>query len=123
MAGILGVTTTTASELTQLLAGDVYVMKTITIPAGVGTVSRGELLAQLTADYSWTKFNHGGSDGSEIPRAICAEAADATLADKNVVAYFVGHYRLSDIVWPDGISAAQKNAAIQALQDRGIILE
>jgi hypothetical protein len=51
------------------------------------------------------------------------EDADASSADKKAQAYLIGKFRLSDLVWPAGITDAQKNAALLQLQDRGIIVD
>jgi len=122
MAGTYGVSETTGSELSQLVAGDFHAMKKVTIGSGAD-LSRGTVLGQVTADYKFKQLNPGGADGTEVARAILAEDAAAASADVEANVYFVGEYRLSDLIWPDGITDAQKNAAIQQLQDRGIIVK
>jgi Na+-translocating ferredoxin:NAD+ oxidoreductase RnfD subunit len=55
-------------------------------------------------------------------RCILAEAIDATSAAVTCQAYFTGKYRYADIVFATS-TAAQKKAAILALQDRGILVD
>lgn len=113
----------TYTELSQLVAGNFRASKQVTLTNPGGSdleLQRGQVLYQDT-DY---KFQPLPSDGTEVARAILAE--DVTVpagSDAEALVYFVGEYRLADIVWPDGISEANKSKAIQELQDRGIILK
>jgi len=120
MAGKYGVTEYEAEELSQLVAGNVHLQKQVTIASG--NLKRGTVLA-MNSDGDYVQFNPFATDGTEVPRAILAEDVDATGGPARVQAYFVGKYRLKDLIWPDGITDAQKQSAILGLQDKGIIVE
>jgi hypothetical protein len=122
MAGTYGVTENTGTEVSQLIAGDFRAMKKVTIAAGAD-LTRGAVLGQVTADYKFAQLNPAGADGTEVARAILAEDAAAASADVEANIYLVGEYRLADLVWPGSITDPQKNAAIQQLADRGIIVK
>ena len=70
----------------------------------------------------YKQLDLAGVDGTQKPRAILIADIDATSAAVTVYVYLVGTYRASDLIWPDGITADQKNEAILSLQDQGIIL-
>ena len=121
MAGTYGATETEATQ-SQLVAGKTHEQKPITLASGENLV-RGNVLGLVTASYEYVELNPAGSDGSEVARSILVEDCDASAAAKKIQGYFTGKYKLSDLVWPAGITDAQKNAAILALQDRGIIVD
>lgn len=91
-------------------AADFIVGDSFTVPVEAGSLK----YEQLDLD---------GVNGSREARAILLEDADASAADVIAGAYFIGKFRLSDIVWPAGATDAQKNAALLQLQDRGIIVD
>lgn len=123
MAGTLGITTETLQDLSILIAGNTHEQKKITVKAGAGALTRGTVLGIDTATYKYVQLKPDATDGTEVARAILAEDVDATDADVTAQAFFIGKYRASDLVWPDGITTEQKNAALLQLQDRGIIAE
>jgi hypothetical protein len=63
-----------------------------------------------------------GNNGSQIPAAVLLENVDATSADKRVV-ILARHAEvvLQSLVWPAGINSAQRNAALAALEAKGIV--
>jgi hypothetical protein len=121
--GTLGATETEGTELSQLVASDVHEQKPITVASGAGELQRGTVLGMVSGDYEYNILNPGGSDGTEVARAILLEDVDATSAAVKTQGYFAGKYRLSDLVWPGGITDAQKNAALLGLQDKGILVD
>lgn len=123
MAGSLGATENLETERSMLVAGDVCEQKPITLQSGAGVLVRGTVLGMVTATYEYGQLAPAGGDGTEVARAILAEDIDATSAAVTAQAHFVGTYRLSDLIWPGGITDAQKNAALLALQDRGILVD
>lgn len=120
MTGTYGTTEYEANELSQLVAGSVHLQKQVTV--GAGNLKRGTVLA-VDANGNYVQLNPSATDGTEVPRAILAEDADASSGAVKAQAYFVGKYRLKDLLWPDGITDAQKQSAILGLQDKGIIVE
>ena len=123
MAGTLGITMEEMPELSILIASEIHLAKQITIASGAGELKRGTVIGINTSTYKYTQLAPSATDGTEVARAILVEDVDATDSDVKAQAFFVGKYRLSDLIWPDGITDSQKNAAILQLQDRGIIVE
>ena len=123
MAGILGVQEYEQPAFNQLVAGETFEIKKITIASGAGTLTRGTVLGMDSSTYKYKQLNPAGTDGTEVARAILAEDVDATSSDVKTIAYFIGKYRLADLIWPDGITDAQKKTALLQLQDRGIIVD
>jgi len=123
MGGTLGITVEEMSNLSILVANETHLARQITISSGAGELKRGTVLGINTSTYKYKKLDPAASDGTEIARAILVEDVNATDSDVKAQAFFVGKYRLSDLIWPDGITDEQKNAAILQLQDRGIIVE
>ncbi|HEU4804365.1 MAG TPA: head decoration protein [Nitrobacter sp.] len=70
----------------------------------------------------YAPFNLTGNNGSEKPVAILLETVDASAADKRVV-LLARHAEvvLQSLVWPAGINATQKAAALAALETKGIV--
>jgi Bacteriophage lambda head decoration protein D len=116
MAGLLGATETEGIELSQLVASDVHEMKIVTITTGQNLV-RGAVMASAAQKY--VEIDPIVPANAE---AILAEDVDASVADKQGQAFFLGKYRYSDLVWPV-MTAANKKLALEALQAKGIIVD
>ncbi|MBN1627118.1 MAG: head decoration protein [Deltaproteobacteria bacterium] len=121
MAGTHGVTEIEATQ-SQLVAGETHEQKPITLASGQNQV-RGTVLGLVTASNEYVQLNPAGADGSQTARAILVEDCNASTAAKKTQGYFTGKYKLSDLIWPGGITDAQKNTAILDMQDRGIIVD
>jgi len=93
-----------------------------TITGGTSSASAA-ITTTLVEQYKYKELDPDDGNGTETARSILGEDKDASAADAAAQAYFAGTYRLSDLVWPSGITDAQKNAAILQLQDRGILLD
>ena len=119
---VLGVTETTGTELSQLVAGDVHIQKEITLKIGCGDLSRGTVLEMVaTNGATWQQLTAGSPTNA---RAILLEdVTDDAAATQKEQAYFVGKYRETDLIWPAGITTLNKRSAVTSLQDKGIILE
>ena len=95
---------------------------TDTLASGSGKVVPGAVLGQVTASGKFKPLAPGASDGTQIAAAVILQYADATTADQAVVnlkrrAQVV----LQALVWPEGITDAQKSAAIAQLKALGIV--
>ena len=108
------------AAISQLIAGDTHEMKPVTIINGAGALVRGTVLGLVTASNQYDQLNPAGADGTEEARAILVEDVDATSAAAAAQAYVLGKFRSADLVWPAGITDAQKKAALLQLQDRGM---
>ena len=110
--------------VSQLLAGDLHELKPVTIASGAGELSRGTVLGMLTASFTYNQFDQDDSvNGLNVGRAILAEDVDATSAAVSAQAYVLGKFRSVDLIWPADIDAAEKQAALLNLQDRGILVD
>jgi hypothetical protein len=90
--------------------------------SGSGKVVCGTVLGRVTASGKYKPFTPAASDGSQTAAAIILQNADATSADVTVVnlkrrAQVV----LQALVWPAGITAAQRSAALASLEALGIV--
>jgi hypothetical protein len=90
---------------TDYVVGDAF---DVTVAAGSG---------------KYTPLNTAGNDGREVAAAILFSNVDASLADKPAV-FHVRETEVHDakLIWPAGISAPNKAAAIAALKTKGIIV-
>lgn len=110
----LAVGTAYASDhinLTVTAGGPAFVAgDTIEITVAAGNMKVGPL--DLAAD-----------DGTQVAYGILYAGVDATAADVRVTA-ITRHAEVNgaDLLWPAGITAGQKSAAVAQLADRGIIV-
>lgn len=117
--GTYGVTETTGTELSQLIASEVHIQREITLKASAGALVRGTVLEMVSvASGQWQTLATVAD-----ARAILLEDAANLAATQKVQAYFVGKYKYEDLTWPAGITTLDKRTAIVALQDRGIIMD
>lgn len=95
---------------------------TDTLASGSGIVKIGTVLGEVSASGKFKPLAPGASDGTQIAAAVILQYADATAADHAVVnlkrrAQVV----LQELVWPAGITDAQKKGALDQLAALGII--
>ncbi|WP_321336560.1 head decoration protein [Breoghania sp.] len=84
----------------------------------------GQLLGFVTASEKYAPLNAAGADGTENATAICFGWYDATAADYDGAVLTVRETEANglELVWPNGISDADKTAAIADLAALGIIV-
>ncbi len=83
----------------------------------------GEVVGKITASGLYAAFNPGATDGTENAAGIVIDNYDATGADLDGVAIIRDAiFREGGVVWPDGITTPQKDAAIAQLEAIGIII-
>ncbi|SDO03997.1 Bacteriophage lambda head decoration protein D [Desulfonauticus submarinus] len=122
MAGILGVEEHEQPAY-DLVAGKTFETKKITISSGAGKLVRGTVLGMDRVSCKYKQLNPSASDGTHVAWAILAEDVDATNSDVKTIAYFLGKYRLSGLIWPPSITDQEKKAALRQLQTKGIIVD
>lgn len=85
-------------------------------------VGDGFDITVATGSGKYAPLTLAGNNGSEKAAAILLETVDASAADKRVV-LLSRHAEvvLQSLVWPVGITTAQKNAALAALEAKGIV--
>lgn len=93
-----------------------------TLLAGTVGVS-GMVVGIVTASKKYTPLNTAGADGSQTAAAILYTSVDASAADKPAI-FSTRETEVNDaeLIWPAGISAPNKTAAIEALKAKGIIV-
>ena len=95
--------------------------ETITVLAGSGTdrvLSMGTVVGKITASGEIVALTPGASDGSQTAWGVVLDDVTAPVGtDATGLAFANGPVllRAEAIVWPAGISDADKNAAIAAL--------
>ncbi len=92
------------------------------LASGSGIVVIGTVLGCVTATGKFKPLAPAASDGTQTAAAVILQNADATSADKIVVnlkrrAQVV----LQALVWPVGINATQRAAALASLEAKGIV--
>jgi hypothetical protein len=117
--------TTYEKTFVPFLGAHPPLMESVTI-ASSGTardLMAGTVLAVVTASGKLKEFAPGASDGSQTPTHILAEDCSVP-ASSDLVAVAYTHCEALDrgLVWPQGITAPQKAAAIAALRDAGIFV-
>lgn len=95
---------------------------TDTLASGSGTVMTGTVLGKVEASGKFKPLNVGAADGTQVAAAVILQHADATSVDVSVVnlkrrAQVV----LQMLIWPAGITDAQKSTALEQLAALGII--
>lgn len=94
---------------------------TIKVAAGQVLLT-AQVLAQVTASKEYVKLNPAEDDGSETAAAILFDGVTTTDQPADAVAITRdAEIVLADLVWPAGITAPQKAAAIAALTAKGVI--
>jgi hypothetical protein len=81
------------------------------------------VVGQVTASKKFTPLNAAASDGSQNAAAILFTSVDASAADQRAV-FTTRSSEVNDaeLIWPAGLSAGNKAAAIEALKAKGIIV-
>lgn len=104
-------------ETKQVAAKLDYLQTKVIVASGEGVVEAGQVLEQNGTTFKYEILTAGTPAGANV---ILLNGGDATSADVTLDAMCVGIFMASSLVWPT-ITAAQKNAAIAALRDRGLI--
>lgn len=95
-----------------------------TTPFAAGDKFYISVIAENPADYEAVAFDPTGTDGSEVPSAIAIYPVTTASDGTAKIAAIVRDAEVNGNVlsWPEGITDAQKEAAIAALRDAGIIV-
>ncbi|MBU2548345.1 MAG: head decoration protein [Proteobacteria bacterium] len=117
----LGITVNTGTEMSQLIAGPVHIMRRITLKASCGELSRGTILEMVSADSgTWQPLQ---ADQPANARAILAEDVMDGETTQTAMAYTLGLFRDVDLFWPDGITTTNQRTALQTMEDRGMSVD
>ncbi|TIS37511.1 head decoration protein [Mesorhizobium sp.] len=100
----------------------------LTITAGATPNVAGDsftvTIAAESTDFDVVPFNHAGTDGSDVPYAYSPYGATTAADQTKQIALLSRDCELNGncIAWPAGITSAQKQNAIEALEKRGVIV-
>lgn len=110
-------------DLLKYEAPNLFSRETATIAAGQN-LSLGTVLGKATADGHWHAMDPAATDGTEAAAAVLAVDTDATLADRDDALLIARHAIVarSALVWPVGITPAQKATAEEQLATLGILV-
>lgn len=86
----------------------------VTLTGGAALV-RGAVLGEITANGKFQLALAAAVDGSQNPKAILAEAADASGGDVQALAFFTGDFNPNALTFGVGVTAANSNDALRAL--------
>ncbi|QKS31402.1 MAG: head decoration protein [Candidatus Accumulibacter similis] len=116
---------TEANNLGDLLkyeAPNLYSRDRVTVSAGQN-LALGAVVGSVTATGQVKALDPSASDGTEIPSGVLLGAIDARLADRPDGLIVGRHAVVADtaLVWPAGITPAEKNAALATLKSLGIL--
>ncbi len=92
------------------------------LASGSGVVQLGTVLGKVAATGKYKPLKVDAADGTQNAAAVILQRSDATTADQKVVnlrrqALVV----IQNLRWPAGISDAQRSAAIDQLEARGVV--
>lgn len=99
-----------------------YSRNSETVAAGQN-LGLGTVVGRKTADGKLYAFDPAATDGTEAAIGVLIETVDATLIDKTGL-IVARHAIITDraVVWPTGITNAQKATAIAQLESIGILV-
>lgn len=100
-----------------------YSREIVTVASGQN-LELGSVVALVTATHKIRRLDPAATDGSEVPAGILLGAVDASLIDRDDALLLNRHAVVASnaVVWPVGITAAQKEAATQRLAELGILI-
>ncbi len=110
-------------DLLKFEAPNLYSREQVTLAAGQALVM-GTVLSQRTADGQYHALAPAATDGTEVAVGILAFDTDATLVDRDDTVVIARHATVARIavVWPAGITPAERELALQQLDARGIVV-
>ncbi|MFZ5499219.1 MAG: head decoration protein [Pseudomonadota bacterium] len=119
-------TLTQATNLGDLLkyeAPNLYSRERSTVAAGQN-LPLGAVVGLEAATGKLKALDPSATDGTEVAAGVLGNAVDATLIDREDAILIARHAIVARnaLIWPAGITAAQKAAAIAQLQARGILV-
>lgn len=93
-----------------------------TVAAGQN-LTLGTVLGQKTAGGKLYALDPAATDGTQNAYGVLLQDTDATLIDR-VAVVIARHAVLADraVIWPAGITASQKAAALGQLEAKGILI-
>ena len=110
-------------DLLKYEAPNLYSRDQITVAAGQ-VLALGAVVGVITASSKVKVVDPSASDGSEVAAGVLIQAVDANLADRDDGLIVARHAIVADhaLVWPTGITVAEKKSASAQLKALGILV-
>jgi hypothetical protein len=113
----------TLGDLLKYEAPNLYSREQATVAAGQN-LPLGAVVGRETATGKLAALDPSATDGTEVAAGVLGNAVDATLIDREDAILIARHAIVARgaLIWPAGLSAAQRAAAIAQLEARGILV-
>lgn len=124
-AGTFSVRTPSGDQLPDLTVAVAYASTHInlTVADGTNDWDIGDIIHVTVTGGDYEQLDSTATDGTQTAAGILYAAVDASSADRAcTVSVRDTDCNSNEIVWPSGITAAQKSVATQQLSNRGIRL-
>ena len=110
-------------DLLKYEAPNLYSRDQVTVAAGQ-ILALGAVVGVITASAKVKVVDPSASDGSEVAAGVLIQAVDANLADRDDGLIAARHAIVADhaLVWPTGITVAEKKSASAQLKALGILV-
>jgi hypothetical protein len=110
-------------DLLKYEAPNLYSREVVTVAAGQN-LKLGSVLAQASSDGKFHALNPTAADGTEAAVGVLACDTDASLIERDDAILIARHAILARhaLLWPAGITVAQKAAAEARLQGLGMLV-
>lgn len=110
-------------DLLKYEAPNLYSRDQVTVAAGQ-VLELGAVVGVITASAKIKVVDPSASDGSEVAAGVLIQAVDANLADRDDGLIVARHAIVANhaLVWPTGITVAEKQSAIAQLKALGVLV-
>jgi hypothetical protein len=110
-------------DLLKYEAPNLYSRDQVTVAAGQ-VLALGAVVGVITASSKVKVVDPSATDGSEVAAGVLIQAVNANLADRDDGLIVARHAIVADhaLVWPTGITVAEKKSAIAQLKALGILV-
>jgi hypothetical protein len=110
-------------DLLKYEAPNLYSRDQVTVAAGQ-VLALGAVVGVITASSKVKVVDPSATDGSEVAAGVLIQAVDANLADRDDGLIVARHAIVADhaLVWPTGITVAEKKSAIAQLKALGVLV-
>jgi len=110
-------------DLLKYEAPNLYSRDQVTVAAGQ-VLALGAVVGVITASAKVKVVDPSATDGSEVAAGVLIQAVDANLADRDDGLIVARHAIVADhaLVWPTGITVAEKKSASAQLKALGILV-
>lgn len=113
----------TLGDLLKYEAPNLYSRDRVVVAAGQN-LELGAVVGTVTATAKVKRFDPSATDGSEVTTGVMLADCDASLIDRDDGLVVTRHAIVADyaLVWPVGITPAEKEAAVASLKSLGVLV-